>query len=101
MEEAVFDSANHRFIPRRSQQFVEQVEKALKVKNTSEPSVWISTVETHDGEVCACLPGAKEYKVGDKMTLTHTCVDGRVDVLEAEIVRFTNLPTPVHHGTVD
>ncbi len=90
----LMDAATHQFTPHRPPPFVNEVESLLRKK---EQSVWITTVETHNGEPCDCLPTEKEYKVGDKMTLTHTCVDGRVDVLEATVVRFS---TPTHHGSV-
>lgn len=65
-------------------------------------SVFVTVVETHDGEPCECIdPKASEMtlRVGDTIELTHTCHDGRVDKVTAR-VQAINGPPPVEHATV-
>lgn len=51
--------------------------------------------ETHDGEECDCITGRHTIlQVGDEITLTHTCHDGRVDKVVAKVMAI-QAPTPI------
>jgi hypothetical protein len=63
------------------------------------PAIIVHTAETHDDASCDCLPsGDIVLKWGEKVTLTHTCHDGRIDKLTVEYIGLAEVP--IEHGTV-
>lgn len=69
--------------------------RLVPVRQPAESSIVVDVVETHDGVECDCIDHEAQemtLRVGDTIELTHTCHDGRVDIVKATI-REINLPT--------
>lgn len=64
----------------------------------AQPYVMVKVRETHDEQECGCIEVDEQMlNIGDTITLHHTCVDGRVDKVEATVIKiYGGKPTPEH-----
>lgn len=64
------------------------------------PSVTVAVTETHDGAPCDCIDKRLTLIVGQELELTHTCHDGRVDKVVAQVVSI-DTPLEPEHGKAE